>query len=325
MTEPLLVANHLSKTFDGGGLFRKRPGVRAVQDVSVKIYAGEAFGLVGESGCGKSTLARLLLRLLEPSAGTVHFNGVEITALRGDGLRSHRRMMQMVFQDPYASLNPRMSIHGILSEPLRVHAIPRAEWPARMMQMLDQVGLPQSTLGRYPHELSGGQRQRVGIARALIVEPALIIADEPVAALDVSVQAQVLNLLLDLRKRLKLTLVFIAHDLPVVQYISDRVGVMLLGHLVEVADREALYREPLHPYTRMLLAAAPTLHAPVPGQPRRSVVPQGELPSPASTPSRCPFQSRCPLVQPACRRTMPDLIDVADGRTVACHAVKPGA
>jgi oligopeptide transport system ATP-binding protein len=322
VTRPLLDVEGVSKTFTSGGLFQPRRAVVAVQQVSLSIARGETLGLVGESGCGKSTLARLIMRLVEPTAGRVLFDGVEVTAQSGAALRATRRRMQMVFQDPYASLNPRMRIRRVLAEPLRAHGVARDTWRECMDDALARVGLPIGHLDRFAHELSGGQRQRVGIARALILKPDLVLLDEPVAALDVSIQAQVLNLMKALQAELGLTFLFIAHDLAVVRQISHRVGVMLLGHLVETADRDALYTSPRHPYTRMLLAAAPSLKR---RERRRSVsVAAGELPDPSERVTGCPFQSRCPLVRSLCRTQMPELREVSPGHRVACHAVDSG-
>jgi oligopeptide/dipeptide ABC transporter ATP-binding protein len=292
--------------------------VRAVDGVGLTVRRGETMGLVGESGCGKSTLARLILRLLEPDRGEIVFDQVDITHLRGRALRRHRRRAQMIFQDPYASLNPRLTIRRILNEPLSAHGIPRGDRVERIEQLLSRVSLPTSALERYPHQFSGGQRQRIGIARALALAPDLIVADEPVAALDVSIQAQVLNLLKDLKRDGGQTMLFIAHDLSVVRFIADRIGVMYLGGIVELADTAALFATPLHPYSRLLLSAVPR-----PDPRRRSDVrvPTGDLPNPAEPPPGCPFHTRCPIAEARCRTVPPRLRQVAPGHHVACHAV----
>jgi oligopeptide/dipeptide ABC transporter ATP-binding protein len=293
--------------------------VRAVDDVSFTVDPGETLGLVGESGCGKSTVARTILRLVEPTAGSVHFDSRDVLALGAPELRALRRRMQIVFQDPYGSLNPRMTVRRTLREPLDIHRL--ATGPARderVAGLLREVGLSPDLADRYPHELSGGQRQRVGIARALSVEPAFIVCDEPVSALDVSVQAQVLNLLADLRAQRRLTYLFIAHDLAVVRHIADRVAVMYLGRIVELAPAPALYAGPRHPYTRSLLSAVPV---PDPAAQRQRIVLQGDPPSPARPPGGCPFHPRCP--HPAkderCRTERPRLREAGPGHHAACH------
>ena len=317
MAGPILEARGLVKHFrTGGGLFQKATVIRAVDGVSFAVARGETLAIVGESGCGKSTVGRLLLRLLDPTAGTVRFEGSDLGDRDADGLRRLRSQMQMVFQDPFSSLNPRMTVGDIVGEPLWVHGMGnRRERRERADDLLRTVGLRPEHADRYPHEFSGGQRQRIGIARALASDPRLIIGDEPVSALDVSIQAQVINLLEDLKARFALTLVIIAHDLAVIRHMSDRVIVMYLGTIVEVAPTAALYSAPLHPYTRALLAAIPV---PVPGSrgPRRLL--EGDLPSPANPPSGCRFHTRCPSVQTRCRDEVPPLRD-AGGRQVACH------
>jgi oligopeptide transport system ATP-binding protein len=291
--------------------------VRAVDGISFTIDRGEMLALVGESGCGKSTTARLVLRLIDPSSGAIYFEGTDITELRGDPLRRLRRRMQIVFQDPFASLNPRMTVGEILEEPLIVHGIgDRVARRARVNQLLGLVGLAQYHAQRYPHEFSGGQRQRIGIARALAVEPALVVCDEPVSALDVSIQAQVVNLLKDLQARLGLSYLFIAHDLAVVKAVSDRVAVMYLGRLCEVGPTEALYREPAHPYTALLLEAIPV---PDPDVKPPQSVPVGEPPSPLAPPSGCRFRTRCARADRRCTEVTPQLREIAPGRQVACH------
>ncbi|WP_052462386.1 oligopeptide/dipeptide ABC transporter ATP-binding protein [Nigerium massiliense] len=304
--------------------------VKAVDGVDLAVPRGSTYGLVGESGCGKSTLGRALLRLEDITAGTVTFQGRDITKLRGEELRKLRRHAQMVFQDPMASLDPRQSVQSMLTEPLRVHGLAesdRAEFgknsakahAAKAASMLELVGLPRSALGKYPHEFSGGQRQRIGIARAMILNPELVIADEPVSALDVSVQAQVLNLLSDLQDRFGLTYVVVAHDLAVVRHISDTIGVMYLGRMVEEAPADDLYREPLHPYTTSLLSAIP-VPDPVVEDARERVLLDGDLPSPANPPSGCRFHTRCPWRRDElCATEDPPLREIAPGRRVACH------
>jgi oligopeptide/dipeptide ABC transporter ATP-binding protein len=291
--------------------------VRAVEDVSFRIHPGEAFGLVGESGCGKSTAARALLRLIEPDAGRVTWRGEDVLAARGPALKALRRRMQIVFQDPYSSLDPRQSIGSALMEPMRVHGIAAgAEARRRATALLEEVGLPPAALDRFPHEFSGGQRQRIGIARALTVEPELIVADEPVSALDVSVQAQVLLLLQDLRKRRGLSFLFVSHDLSVIRWFCDRVAVMYLGHIVEEGPAARVLADPLHPYAAVLRDASP-----VPDPSRRGVLPRivGEIPSAANPPPGCPFHPRCPHAMPVCAREMPRWTPAAGGGGVACH------
>ncbi|KZE41949.1 dipeptide/oligopeptide/nickel ABC transporter ATP-binding protein [Brevibacillus parabrevis] len=322
MTEELLVVKNLKKYYPitGGVLGGEVGVVKAVDDVSFAVKRGETLGLVGESGCGKSTTGRSLLRLIEPTAGEITFDGVNVTALSTDEMRKMRRDMQIVFQDPFASLNPRHNIEKILEEPLVVHKIgTSSERKKRVQEMLEVVGLSSYHARRYPHQFSGGQRQRIGIARALMLKPKLIVADEPVSALDVSIQSQVLNLMQDLQKEMGLTYLFIAHDLSVVRHISDRVGVMYLGRIVELTTSGQLYSNPLHPYTRALLSAVPT---PDPDDVRERVILQGDVPSPANPPSGCTFHTRCPHVTEECRSTRPAFQDVGDGHFVACHLYK---
>ncbi len=311
-------ARELSVRFPAGrGAFgQSNVWLRAVDRLSVTVAAGEVVGLVGESGSGKTTAGRAILRLIEPSGGTVRFEGNDITHLDKPTLRPMRRRMQMIFQDPYSSLNPRLKVRDIIEEAYKVHGIgTRADRGERVAAMLRRVGLPADAMERYPHEFSGGQRQRIGIARALAVEPVFVVADEPVSALDVSVQAQVLNLLLDLQQSLGLAMLFIAHDLAVVQYVSDRVVVMYLGRVMETAPSELIYRRPLHPYTVALLEAAPE---PDPTSRRKLVGLQGEMPSPFAPPSGCVFRTRCPYAIADCARIEPVLTEVAPGHSKAC-------
>jgi oligopeptide/dipeptide ABC transporter ATP-binding protein len=316
---PLLEARELIKHYPlRAGIFAHGGAVvQAVDGVSLAVRRGETLGLVGESGCGKSTLGRTLVRLLEPTAGEVTFDGQPVFRLKGQALRALRRRMQFIFQDPAASLDPRMTAEAIVAEGLVIHRIGTpAERRAKVRELLEQVGLAVAHLRRYPHEFSGGQRQRLGIARALALGPELVICDEPVSALDVSVQAQVVNLLLDLQRRYGLTYLFIAHDLRLVHHVSDRVAVMYLGRIVELADRDALYRDPLHPYTQALLAAVPRLER---GATRLRLVVEGEPPSPIAPPSGCRFHPRCPKRLDRCEREDPALRPAGGGRMVACH------
>jgi oligopeptide/dipeptide ABC transporter ATP-binding protein len=318
---PLLEVRDLVKHVPvGGGLFAGAPGlVRAVDGVSFAIRRGETLGLVGESGCGKTTTGRCVLQLERPTSGQVIFEGRDLTTLGDAELRPVRRRMQVIFQDPYSSLNPRMTVGQIVAEPLAVHGIvpDRAKRAPRVTELLTHVGLLPQHARRFPHQLSGGQRQRVGIARALAMEPSLIVCDEPVSALDVSIQAQIVNLLEDLQREFSLTYLFIAHDLSVVRHISDRVAVMYLGRLVEVADRQALYADPLHPYTRALLSAVPIPDPEVEAR-REHIVLGGEVPSPLKPPSGCVFHPRCPIAVDRCRTEVPPLREVKPGQSAAC-------
>jgi len=311
---------HLSKSFPiRKGFFSRQVGeVQAVTDVSLDILAGETLGVVGESGCGKSTLGRCILQLIPPSQGQVYLEGRELTHLGAGALRPLRRHMQIVFQNPYASLNPRMSIGDAVAEPLVVHQMAKgAALHARVTELLDRVGLPKDAAQRYPHEFSGGQRQRVGIARALALNPKFIVADEPVSALDVSIQAQILNLLDDLKHELGLTYLFIAHNLSVVEYISDRVAVMYLGRIVELAPATSLYSRPLHPYTQALMSAIPL---PDPAQRHKErLLLEGDLPSPSNPPSGCRFHTRCPYVIDRCRTEVPQAQEYMPGHVAWCH------
>ena len=319
MSEPLLEVRDLVKHFPiRRGLFGREAGqVRAVDGVSFDVRQGEVLGLVGESGCGKTTTGRCILRLIEPTSGTVRFDGQDITRLSRHDLRPLRRQMQVIFQDPYSSLNPRLTVGSMLGEALAIHGLARgAKVRARVAELLELVGLSPDHARRYPHEFSGGQRQRIGVARALAVEPRIIVADEPVSALDVSIQAQIVNLLQDLQRKMGLAYLFIAHDLSVVEHISDRVAVMYLGRIVELAEAEALYRTPRHPYALSLLSA---ITVPDPERRRSRIVLQGDVPSPARLPAGCGFHPRCPIARERCSREQPTLREVAPGHVSACH------
>ena len=313
---PLLEVRDLKKYFPlKRELFREHKEVRAVDGISFTLGHGETIGIVGESGCGKSTAAKAIMRLIEPTAGQVLFDGVDVTAMTKAQFRPYRKRMQILFQDPYASLNPRMSAGAIVGEPLRNFGVPASERTARVEQLFDRIGLHRYAMRKYAHEFSGGQQQRLGIARALALEPRLIVCDEPVSALDVSIQAQIINLLMDLQKDLGISYVFVAHDLAVVQHISDRVAVMYLGRLVEIGDGDRLFGQPLHPYTRALLSAVPKTTST--GE-RRRIVLKGDVPSPVSPPSGCHFHPRCPDATERCRQQAPELRDVGGSYRVAC-------
>jgi peptide/nickel transport system ATP-binding protein len=321
---PLLEVRGLSKRFPirKGILSRVTGWIRAVDGVSFDIRPGETLALVGESGSGKTTTGRCILRLIQPTAGTVRFDGADLLALGAGEMRRMRRQIQVIFQDPYGSLNPRMRVGTIVREPLEIHGIGsgRRERDGMVARLLQRVGLEPAMMRRFPHEFSGGQRQRIGVARALALRPRLIIADEPVSALDVSVQAQVINLLIDLQEEYGLAYLFIAHDLAVVERIADRVAVMYLGKIVELASREEMFRNPIHPYTKALLQAIPV---PDPERPRTREAVRGDLPSPADPPPGCRFHTRCPVAVEACHRVEPPLIEVQPGHWAACH-LAPG-
>lgn len=301
-----------------GGVFQKTVGhVHAVENVSFQIREQETFGLVGESGCGKSTTGRTLLRLIEPTAGEILFDGQDLRALSQDELRQKRRDMQLIFQNPYSSLNPRMSVRQLLEEPLQTHfSLSQKEMDEQVLWISQAVGIAPEQLSRYPHQFSGGQRQRISIARALITKPRFVVADEPVSALDVSIQAQILNLLLTLQKELKLSYLFISHDLNVVRHISNRIGVMYLGRIMEQGDTEAVYRNPLHPYTKALLSAIPKLD---PLEEKSRIRLAGDVPSPADPPKGCPFHNRCANCMEVCRNVVPEERELEPGHFVSCH------
>jgi len=320
---PLLRIRGVQKYFPitRGIIFQRKIGnVHAVDGVTLDVLPGETVGLVGETGCGKSTLAKVVTRLLDPTAGTLEFEGQDYTHYSRRRMRPLRRQMQMIFQDPYASLNPRKSVGAIIGDPFRIHKIvPKSQIKGQVQQLMELVGLNPEHYNRYAHEFSGGQRQRIGVARALALKPRLIVCDEPVSALDVSIQAQILNLLEDLQTEFRLTYLFIAHDLSVVRHVSDRVVVMYLGKVAEIAPRADLYRNPKHPYTGTLLSAVP-IPDPELGRARQRVILQGDVPSPIEPPPGCPFHPRCPLAQfPTCREVVPELRTMGEGHLVACH------
>ncbi|MBD7943291.1 MULTISPECIES: dipeptide ABC transporter ATP-binding protein [Psychrobacillus] len=320
MNKPLLEVKNLKTHFPIKKRFLKKGKqfVKAVDGLNFYVNKGETLGIVGESGCGKSTMGRSILRLIEPTEGRITFQGKEITSLNDKDLRKMRGEMQIVFQDPYASLNPKMTVGAILGEALQTHGISQGskERTEKVQELLVNVGLSPIHIDRYPHEFSGGQRQRIGIARAIAVNPSLIIADEPVSALDVSVQAQILNLFQDLKESLGLTYIFIAHDLSVVKHVSDRIGVMYLGKIVELSDKKGLFQNPLHPYTQALMSAVPSLD---PDIKKERIILTGDVPSPSNPPSGCTFHTRCPYKQNVCETVIPKEINVAEGRYVSCH------
>ncbi len=316
--QPLLQVENLKKHFViPQGMFKEDVVVRAVDGVSFLFFLGETFAIVGESGCGKSTTGRTILRLTDATSGKITFDGIDVLGLSYEEMRSLRRRMQMVFQDPYASLNPKKTIEQILMEPLRVHKqFTKQERYDKMLAILEIVGLNKSHLERYPHEFSGGQRQRIGIARAVILQPDFIVADEPVSALDVSVQSQVINLMLELQKEFGLTYLFISHDLSVIEHMTDRVAVMYLGKIVEVADTETLFADAKHPYTQALMSAVPISH---PEEKRDRIILEGDVPSPANPPAGCPFHTRCPFAMDICTHQAPETIHFGNGHEATCH------
>jgi oligopeptide transport system ATP-binding protein len=316
MSESILSIKGLSKNYELGGAFSRRNDVvHAVENINLEIREGETLGIVGESGCGKSTLGRMIVRLEEPTAGEILFEGSDLAKVSKKSLRALRKRFQMIFQDPYAALNPRRQIGQIVEEPLRIHGIGKEERRAVAKDLLKRVGLDEGAYEKYPHEFSGGQRQRVVIARALALNPRLVVADEPVSALDVSIQAQVLNLFKDLQKEFGLTYVFIAHDLGVVRHVSDRIAVMYLGKIVELANADELYENPSHPYSQALLSANPRMGA---DDKRERIILKGDIPNPINRPSGCAFNPRCPKVQDICRTNSPELVQIGN-RQVACH------
>ena len=319
MSDAVLKVENLKVHFPvKGGLFTKKQVVKAVDGVSFEIYPRETFGLVGESGCGKSTTGRAIVKLYEPTSGTVYYHGEDVTKIKGSHLAEFRRNVQMIFQDPYASLNPRMTVGEIIREPMDIHHIfnTKEEREQRVRELLDIVGLKPDHIRRYPHEFSGGQRQRIGIARTLALNPQFIVCDEPISALDVSIQAQVINLLEHIQKEMGISYLFIAHDLSMVKHISDRIGVMYLGNLVEIGDSDDVYHRPLHPYTQALLSAVP-IPDPRVAREKKRIVLEGELPSPLDTPSGCVFRTRCPNATERCAREKPGMVNVGK-RTVSC-------
>ena len=323
-TTPILKVQNLKMYFPiYKGIMRRHVGnVMAVDDISFEINPGETLGLVGESGCGKSSAGRAILRLYDITGGSIQLEGIEISTMKGDALRRLRPEMQMIFQDPQASLNPRMTVGAIIAEPLNEHKnLTKAETQARVNELMDAVGLSRDFTKRFPHEFSGGQRQRIGIARALALNPKFIVCDEPIAALDVSIQAQVVNLLEELQERLGLTYLFISHDLSMVRHIADRVAVMYLGKIVELAGRDQLYDSPQHPYTQALLSAVPEPDPSVEST-RKRILLEGDVPSPANPPKGCNFSTRCPRVMDICKIDVPEFKKLADGRYVACHLME---
>jgi oligopeptide transport system ATP-binding protein len=325
INRPLLRVEHLVKHFPikKGIVFQRQvAAVHAVDDISFDIFKGETLGLVGESGCGKSTTGRSILQLCKPTSGHVYFEDKDLTQLPDEQMRQLRQKLQIIFQDPYASLNPRMTVEEIIGEPLIIYRVARGnEVRERVKELLNLVGLSSAVVDRYPHEFSGGQRQRIGVARALAIQPSLVVCDEPISALDVSIQAQVVNLLEDLQDTLGLTYLFIAHDLSMVRHISDRVAVMYLGVIVEMAARDELYTNPLHPYTQALLSAVP-IPDPVVEETRQRTILEGDVPSPVNPPSGCRFRTRCQFAEEVCAQSRPEFREAAPGHWVACHLVK---
>jgi len=326
MEDKVLVrVEHLKKYFPitRGLIFSRHVGdIKAVDDVSFDVYRGETLGLVGESGCGKTTTGRTIVQLYRPTAGRIYYDGQDLVQMRGSELRHMRRRVQIIFQDPYASLNPRLTVGAIVGEPLEIHRAARGkEMRERVEELLQLVGLDPYFINRYPHEFSGGQRQRIGVARTLALDPEFIVCDEPISALDVSIQAQIVNLLEELQERLGLTYLFIAHDLSMVRHISDRVAVMYLGKIVELTDRDTLYTDPLHPYTQALLSAVP-IPDPVVEEKRQRIILEGDVPSPANPPPGCNFNPRCPVAMDVCSEVEPEFIEVEPGHFCACHLVQ---
>ena len=321
MTKPLIEVKNLKMYFPVGMSFLGgKKLLKAVDDVSFDLFPGETFGLVGESGCGKTTVGRSLVRLYRPTGGQILLDGTDIAPLSERDVLPYRRRMQMIFQDPYASLNPRMTVSSIIGEPMRLQGASPDAIDARVRELIEQVGLKKDHLNRYPHEFSGGQRQRIGIARALSTRPEFIVCDEPISALDVSIQAQVINMLEDLQREMGITYLFVSHDLSMVRHISHRVGVMYLGHLVEVANVHDLYADMRHPYTRALLSAVPVADPDLAANANRIIL-QGDVPTPIDPPSGCPFRTRCRFSEKRCAETRPELREVAPGHLVACHLV----
>ena len=321
MTKPLIEVRNLKMYFPVGTSFLGgRKLLKAVDDVSFDLFPGETFGLVGESGCGKTTVGRSLVRLYRPTGGQILLDGTDIAPLSERDVLPYRRRMQMIFQDPYASLNPRMTVSSIIGEPMRLQGASPDAIDARVRELIEQVGLKKDHLNRYPHEFSGGQRQRIGIARALSTRPEFIVCDEPISALDVSIQAQVINMLEDLQREMGITYLFVSHDLSMVRHISHRVGVMYLGHLVEVANVHDLYADMRHPYTRALLSAVPVADPDLAANANRIIL-QGDVPTPIDPPSGCPFRTRCRFSEKRCAEARPELREVAPGHLVACHLV----
>ena len=319
MAEPLIEVRNLRMYFPvGTSLFGKRKLLKAVDDVSFELYPGETFGLVGESGCGKTTVGRALVRLYRPTGGQILYRGEDIAPLDERAVMPYRQKMQMIFQDPYASLNPRMTVSSIIGEPMRLQGVPQPDIDARVRELVEQVGLKTDHLSRYPHEFSGGQRQRIGIARALAMRPEFIVCDEPISALDVSIQAQVINMLEELQDSLGITYLFVSHDLSMVRHISHRVGVMYLGHMVELATAQELYSNMQHPYTQALMSAVPIADPDLAEQSSRIVL-QGDVPQPIDPPPGCPFASRCRYCRQKCSQVNPAMREISPGHWVACH------
>ena len=319
MDRPLIEVKSLRMFFPiGNNIFGKRKQLKAVDGVSFDLYPAETFGLVGESGCGKTTVGRALVRLYRPTGGRIVYRGADITDLDEKAVQPYRSRMQMIFQDPYASLNPRMTVSSIIAEPMKLQRVPQAEIDARVSELVERVGLKKDHLNRYPHEFSGGQRQRIGIARALTMRPEFVVCDEPISALDVSIQAQVINMLEELQEQMAMTYLFVSHDLSMVRHISHRVGVMYLGHMVELAEVEELYSNMQHPYTQALMSAVPIADPDLAAQTRRIVL-QGDVPQPIDPPPGCPFASRCRHCKPVCRDAMPEMREISPGHFLACH------